>query len=145
MTKGGHARSGPAPDPGSQRQQTRAAGEWRDLDPAGRKGRTPPWPLPGEPDGWEARRWRALWRTPQAVVWEEQGLEVQVGLCVRSEAEAADRGASAPTRANALKFETDLGLNQVGMRANRWRIRAVPLRVVADRGGAATDLRGRLE
>lgn len=50
------------------------------IPAAGRKGAPPAWPLDVRPTPAEAKRWKALWARPQAVVWEAMSLEFEVAL-----------------------------------------------------------------
>jgi len=121
MASGGaRARSGPAPDPTALRRD-RDAGEWTILPAEGRQGATPEWPLP-EQTIREADLWDALWRKPQAIMWERYGQEYEVALYARrfSEAEAMDSRVNLSTLIRQMA--DSLGLTTPGMRANRWRI-----------------------
>lgn len=99
MPKGGaRARSGPAPSPDSLNRQ-RDGAEWVKLPSTGRKGDVPAWPTHmGDFDGDEERVWRRLWKTPQALVWEADGVHDTVALYVRSLCEAAKPDASTAVR-----------------------------------------------
>lgn len=117
---GARARSGPPPDPTALRRD-RDAGEWTILPADGRPGDPPVWPMP-EQSGREADLWEALWRKPQAIVWERNGLEFEVALYVRrfTEAELMD---SVVTLSTLVRQMGDsLGLTIPGLRANRWKI-----------------------
>jgi hypothetical protein len=121
MASGGaRARSGPAPDPTALRRD-RDAGEWTILPAEGRQGATPEWPLT-EQTIREADLWGALWRKPQAIMWERYGQEFEVALYVRrfSEAELMDSRVNLSTLIRQMA--DSLGLTTPGMRANRWRI-----------------------
>lgn len=121
MPKGGaRTRSGPPPDPDALRRE-RDAGEWTILPAEGRQGAMPDWPLPEQTDR-ETVLWEALWRKPQALMWERYGQELEVALYVRrlGEAEKADAGVSLGTLVRQMA--DSLGLTTPGMRGNRWRI-----------------------
>lgn len=120
MAKGGHARSGPAPDPSALRRD-RDKSEWIDLPRAGREGDTPEWPLP-DLFAVEAEMWEREWRRPQAVEWERNGQELEVALFVRAVSVAEGPKATAADRNVVQRKMTDLGLTTPGLRANRWRI-----------------------
>src|SRR6266511_4078941 len=87
---------GPPPKPdGLRRRRNRAPGmTW--LPAGGRQGEAPAWPLPGRHTAAEREAWAQLWRTPQAVAWEELGWARTVArycrLLVR--AERRDGGAA---------------------------------------------------
>lgn len=123
MPKGGaRARSGPAPDPAALRRD-RDAGEWTVLPAEGRGGATPDWPL-GEQAGREMELWGALWRKPQAIMWERFGQELEVALYVRRFAEAEAMESRVNLSTLVRQMADSLGLTTPGMRANRWRIDA---------------------
>ena len=137
MPRGGaRARSGPAPDPNAlRRDRLDDQAEWVELPAGGREGPTPEWPLEVEADEWERRYWAELWRTPQAVAWEQNGDQVAVAIYVRTAREAAKHDAPATTRTSLLRMRDALGLTVLGMRANRWRIGS------RERRAAAADRR----
>lgn len=120
MAKGGHARSGPPPDPNALRRD-RDQAEWLDLPAGGRDGDTPAWPLPDQLAG-ELDLWAKEWRRPQAVAWERNGQELEVALFVRALVVSEGPKASAADRNVVQRKMCDLGLTVPGLRANRWRI-----------------------
>jgi len=120
VTKGGHARSGPAPDPNALRRD-RDKGEWTELPAAGRVGEAPAWPLT-QPTGREIDLWEVEWRRPQAIIWERNGQELEVALFVRAVADAESPRASVAARTLVRQLMDSLGLSVPGMRSNRWRI-----------------------
>ncbi|MFD5675604.1 hypothetical protein [Streptomyces sp. NPDC127040] len=121
MPKGGaRARSGPAPDPTALRRE-RDAGEWTILPAEGREGAPPEWPLT-EPNERETELWAALWRKPQALMWERFGQEVEVALYARRLAEAEEPKSFVNLSTLVRQMSDSLGLTTPGMRANRWRI-----------------------
>ena len=129
MPKGGHARSGPPPDPNALRRE-RDKGDWVMLPAAGRPGDAPVWPLTGHTER-EAQLWGDLWRKPQALMWERNGQELEVALLVRNLALVEDP--RSPVNLGTLvrqQFDS-LGLTTPGLRANRWKIvAAVPAEAV---------------
>lgn len=111
---------GPAPTKNPRRGQ-RGRPDWRKLPAKGRKGRTPKWPLPGEPGDGVRALWADLWRTPQAVAWEDFGwtrVVARYALTVY----AAETGATAAVMAEARQLEDRLGLNPMAMRRLLWEI-----------------------
>jgi hypothetical protein len=136
MASGGaRARSGPAPDPTALRRD-RDAGEWTILPGEGRQGATPEWPLT-EQTIREADLWDALWRKPQAIMWERYGQEFEVALYVRrfSEAELMDSRVNLSTLVRQMA--DSLGLTTPGMRANRWRVDRAEEPVAQSKGTVA--------
>jgi hypothetical protein len=81
--------------------------------------------------------WARLWAKPQAVQWEQLGLDIEVALYVRRLIEAEAR--SAPLGASTLvrQLGDSLGLTVPGMRANRWRIEAEDAPAPSERRPAA--------
>lgn len=118
--KGGHARSGPQPDPNALRRE-RDSGEWVTLPAEGRVGDVPPWPLLGHSDR-EAELWALLWAKPQAVMWERDRQQIEVALYVRNLTLVELPGS--PVNAGTLlrQQSESLGLTTPGLRSNRWRI-----------------------
>lgn len=135
MTSGGaRGRSGPPKDPNSGRTEKSGIAFGR-LPAAGRKGRTPKFPLPPRwleftEDGQvtaasqriidrELELWRWAWRTPQACAWElphESWRINNVAMWVRTfvicegpEATAADKGA-------LHRFADSIGFSDAGLR-----------------------------
>lgn len=132
MPRGGHARSGPAPDPDSYRSLNR---DWVELPADGYDGDVPGWPF--EPNGqFELDLWSSLWRKPQAKMWAHLGLADQVAAYVRAYSESVLPEASAGLKTAVLRMETELGISIAGMRQNLWLI-APPKDVVqSDRPAA---------
>lgn len=120
MVSGGHARSGPPPDPNALRRQ-RDGADWVHLPAAGRTGEAPGWPL-SRPSPRELRLWVAEWKRPQAIVWEATGLVLEVALYVRQVATAERRTSTAAERTLVLRQMDSLGLTTGGMARNRWVI-----------------------
>ena len=114
MAKGGaRTRSGPPPDPN--------ADDWLTLPTAGRKSAAPLWPLPMS-NKRERELWAQLWSKPQAVAWEQLGLDLQVALYVRRFTEAEQRNTPANLSTLVRQMADSLGLTVPGLGSNRWRI-----------------------
>ena len=124
MPSGGHARSGPAPDPNALRRD-RDKIEWAHLPTAGRKGDPPPWPL-SEASKRELRLWAAEWQRPQALMWEADGQALEVALYVRAVVVAEGPKATAADRGLVLRQMDGLGLTQGGLARNHWIIDSRP-------------------
>lgn len=121
MTSGGaRARSGPPPDPKAIRNG-RAGADWIHLPAKGRTAEAPPWALTRATKR-ELALWAQLWATPQALMWEANGQELEVALYIRSLREAERAGASTSLRNLVLRQQTNLGLNQPGLAYNHWII-----------------------
>ena len=121
MGRGGHAKSGPAPDPTALRRDRKDDGEWVELPSAGRDGAPPQWPL-ADVFGAELDLWAKEWARPQAIMWERNGQELEVALYVRSITVSEGPKATAADRNVTQRKMTDLGLTVPGLRASRWKI-----------------------
>jgi hypothetical protein len=121
MPKGGaRTRSGPPPDPNALRRE-RDAGEWTELPGEGRLGEPPEWPLAGQSLR-ERELWRRLWCSPQALMWERYGQELEVALYVR-QLERFEQPRSPIILGTLVRQMADsLGLTTPGLRGNRWKI-----------------------
>lgn len=123
MASGGaRATSGPPPDPTALRRNRKSdAAGWQTLPAEGRLGPPPDWPLIDvQPREWDL--WRNLWTRPQAVMWEQLGLHLEVALLVRTLVEAELPGARTEVSKLARQYLESLGLTTPGMLRNRWRI-----------------------
>jgi hypothetical protein len=119
---GARTRSGPAPDPNALRRSRKddAAG-WTVLPNEGRTTPTPAWPAPTQTDR-EAELWTEMWATPQALIWERDGLRHYVAMFVRLLAEAEVEKASAENRKTVRMMYADLYLTSDAMARARIRI-----------------------
>lgn len=121
MTRGGaRVRSGPAANPNSLRQQ-RNQGDWISLPASGRSAPAPAWPLT-RPSTRERTLWARLWSRPQAIMWEQLGLDMEVAMHVRTLVRAEDPGAPMDARKVIAAQGNSLGLTVGGLSSNRWRI-----------------------
>lgn len=121
MPKGGaRTNSGPAPDPNALRR-SRDVGDWTTLPAEGREADAPEWPLYGR-NARELDLWDALWKKPQAVMWEQLGQETEVALYVRRFAEAERPDSPVNLSTLVRQMADSLGLTTPGLRNNRWRI-----------------------
>lgn len=122
MPSGGHARSGPPPDPNALRRDRADDKGWTTLPVGGFTGDIPEWPLPSQDEfGSEFALWMKLWRKPQAFMWSRLGLEQQIASYVRSFVESTEPGASAGLKTAVLRMEGELGISIVGMNGLRWK------------------------
>lgn len=125
MPKGGHANSGPPPDPNALRRD-RASDQagWTTLPGEGRIGEPPEWPLLQQTLR-EETLWRDMWARPQAVMWEKLGQQIEVAMFVRKLGEAELPKASVELQKVVRQYLDSLGLSVQGMLRNRWKIAAV--------------------
>lgn len=146
MPKGGaRSRSGPAPDPNALRRDRKSdAAGWLELPTEGRTDPAPEWPAPTK-TGREAELWAEMWATPQALVWERDGLRHYVAMFVRLLAEAEVEKASAENRKTVRMMYADLYLTSDSMA--RARIKIVDQADADDDSPApsnVTDIKNRL-
>jgi hypothetical protein len=145
MPSGGHARSGPQPDPNSLNSAKRGL-IFTALPAEGYDGEVPEFPLPAaqvfneyfedrrkirefDQGGTKARRerelalWAWAWTTPQACAWSLQpwrwptvAMWVRTfALCESAEASAADKG-------SLHRFADQIGMSPAGLKENGWKI-----------------------
>jgi len=110
---------GPAPSENARRRNKRSH-EFVRLPESGRKGRAPKFPLSTKPKKGRAERWRALWRKPQAIMWQRLALEETVAryLDIVLLAESGNLNAAAEAR----QLEDRLGLNAKALKSHGWII-----------------------
>lgn len=140
---GARSRSGPPPDPNALRRNRKDDAQWTTLPSEGRVGPTPDFPAPNQ-TGREAELWESMWRKPQAILWERDGLYELVALFVRQLAEAEVEKASAENRKTVRMLFADLWLTPDAMLRNRIRIDAVAAEVVDMKPAQSTGARARL-
>lgn len=140
---GARSRSGPAPDPNALRRNRKDDAQWMTLPSEGRVGPTPEFPAPNQ-TAREAVLWESMWRKPQAILWERDGLYELVALFVRQLAEAEVEKASAENRKTVRMLFADLWLTPDSMLRNRIRIGEVKAEVVEMKPAQSTGARGRL-
>lgn len=126
------AGTGPAPNPHARRRNARPA--FRRLPAAGRDTPPPAWPLGGRASKGELELWAELWRSPQAVAWEELGWVRTVARYARITIAAERPRAIAAVMSEARQLEDRLGLNPKAMRSLGWEISS--LEAVADHDDA---------
>lgn len=125
MTKGGHARSGPAKVPGS-RTSERAGYTLTALPNEGYRDE-----IPDLADYLlvvterHAELWRELWRTPQACAWSQERWRWPIVADLVMLRERADDPESPVGLATSIRqLRDDLGLSKAGLAANGWAIAA---------------------
>jgi hypothetical protein len=120
MRGGARARSGPPPERNAIRNG-RAGADWIRLPASGRKGESPAWSLTRATKR-ELALWADLWSTPQAIMWEGNGQELEVGLYVRAVRIAENPKARVGDRNLIPRLQEALGLSQPGLARNHWII-----------------------
>lgn len=140
--KGGHANSGPAPDPNAlRRDRPSDSAGWTTLPSAGRAGDAPAWPLTPATKR-ELVLWAREWTRPQAVMWEANGQEAEVAMYVRSLAFAEARNAPVASRTLVKQLQEALGISLPGLARLRWKIapvEAAQMRATGTEGPSAKD------
>lgn len=140
MKGGARANSGPPPDPTALRRDRKSdqAG-WTTLDAAGRKGKSPLWPL-GQQTDRERELWAREWKRPQAIEWERNGQELEVALYVRAVTAAEALDAPVAARTLVKQLQEALGLSLPGLLRLHWKIGAPEAK--ASRGAGARSVDG---
>jgi hypothetical protein len=126
MAKGGaRVRSGPAPDPNSERSERRGY-VLTALPSEGYAGPVPDFPLPGPSDR-EIEVWEWAWRTPQACAWSlasEAWRVRQVAEWVRLSVRCEAPDASASLVPHARAAADEIGFTTRGLQAMGWKVAA---------------------
>lgn len=135
MPSGGHASSGPPPDPNSLKTAKRGLA-FTALPAAGYRGVIPEYPLQtmGDAGEREGKLWTWAWRTPQAEVWAvEPWRQHAVAMWVRTAVICEGEGATAADKNSLHRFADQIGLTPAGMAFNGWKIAGgeVPARTAA--------------
>jgi hypothetical protein len=126
MARGGHARSGPRPDPTSGRSERRGI-RFDALPAEGHTGEAPEFPLPvmGGAGPRELELWAWAWRTPQAAAWSTQPWRWHaVAMWVRTAVICEGEGATAADKNSLHRFADQIGLSPAGLKENGWKIAA---------------------
>ena len=113
---------GPPPKPDGERVRRNASTfSWVDLPSSGRKGKPPKLP---EWRVWHPRTetwWAELWRTPQAVMWDQTGRSLHVMAAMMDDL-ISGRAEAAKVSAEMRQHEDRHGLNARSLMSLRWRI-----------------------
>lgn len=122
MTSGGaRNRSGPRPDPRSERSDSRGLA-FTSLPAEGHRGYVPVFPLP-DVSAREEELWKRLWKTPQAAAWaREKWRQHTVAMYVRVSVRAEDPDAPAGVLAQLHRFADQIGMTPAGLKENGWII-----------------------
>jgi hypothetical protein len=91
------------------------------LPSEGRTDPPPEWPI-ADVTGNELDMWGKLWKKPQALMWEIQGLDYAVALYVRTYFEAVEPKAVSGLKTAVLRMEGELGISLPGMKSLGWQI-----------------------
>lgn len=147
MPKGGHARSGPAPDPNSGRSDARGI-KFTALPAGGYGGAAPQFPLPPraifrweyedkrrfqvfDADATEAVKdrelelWAWVWSTPQACAWAQPSESWRlntIAMYVRTFVVCEGSDATAADKGSLHRFADDIGMTPAGLRVNGWSV-----------------------
>lgn len=112
---------GPAPKRPEQRRRPNSGVQLTPLPGDGRKGEIPDWPI-GKPSKGEQQLWAELWRTPQAVMWEQLGWTRVVARYARIVLASESDDASVALLAEVRQMEDRLGLSPMAMKRLGWDI-----------------------
>jgi hypothetical protein len=147
MPSGGHAQSGPPPDPNSLKSAKRGL-SLAALPAEGYQGDIPPFPLPKikvfeiyfedkqrvkEFDAEttaaryerEVELWAQTWRTPQAEAWAREPWRWQtIAMYVRTMVVCESGEATAADKNSVHRFADQIGMTPAGLAYNGWKIAA---------------------
>lgn len=124
--------------PNKNARRRNARPEWRQLPLAGRCGPPPVFPLAGRQSRALVELWGELWRSPQAVVWEELGWVRLVARYARLLLVAERADASASLLGEVRQLEDRLGLSPMAVKRLQWEIvPEAPAAADADDGSVA--------
>lgn len=129
---GARSRSGPPPDPSSERSERRGV-SFTALPAEGFSGEVPPWPLPrldvaegaDRVAARELELWEWAWRTPQACAWAtpaEVWRSQFVARWVRQAVVCESVGAKAGDHAQLHRYADEIGLTTAGLRLMGWKV-----------------------
>ncbi len=123
MPRGGHARSGPPPDPKSGRSERRGL-RFDALPAEGYDEEVPNFPLP-QMSSRESTLWDWAWTTPQAKAWSVEPWRWHtVAMWVRTAVVCEAGEATAADKNSLHRFADQIGLTPAGLKENGWRIAA---------------------
>jgi hypothetical protein len=165
MPSGGHASSGPAPDPNSLKSAKRGL-TFTALPAEGYVGDIPPYPLPkvkvydvyfedkvrhkdldqdATDDRYERELelWAWAWSTPMAAAWaREPWRQDSVAMWVRTRAVCESAEATAADKGSLHRFADQIGLTPAGLAYNGWKIAADQVATKrAEKAGSAEPAR----
>ena len=124
MSRGGaRNRSGPKPDPSSERSDRRGY-KLTALPAEGYAGAVPDFPLPNATER-EVEVWAQAWRTPQACAWSmpsESWRVSTVALWVRTKVRCEDLEAGAALLGHLHRFADQIGMTTAGLGEMGWRV-----------------------
>lgn len=121
MPSGGHASSGPPPDPNSLKSAKRGL-SFTALPAEGYTGEVPDFPLPQATDR-ELEIWAWAWSTPQAAAWaREPWRQDSVAMWVRTRVVCESAEATAADKGSLHRFADQIGLTPAGLAYNGWKI-----------------------
>lgn len=146
MPRGGHARSGPAPDPNALRRSRSNDPAWTKIPANIREGvEAPEWPLV-EPSDRELELWRSWWSLPVAAMWEESHALEYVAFTVRMFAEAEQPKARTEDRKSLRQMMADLYMTPDSQLRARIVIvgESAAVAAVPEPEAEVTDIRSRL-
>jgi hypothetical protein len=112
---------GPAPKRPEQRRRPNSGVQLVPLPSEGRKGAVPDWPI-GRPSKGERELWAELWRTPQAVMWEQLGWTRVVARYTRIVLASEMPDAMVSLLGEVRQMEDRLGLSPMAMKRLGWDI-----------------------
>lgn len=144
MPSGGHARSGPPPDPNSLKS-ARLGLTFTALPAEGHTGEAPEFPLP-DVTYHEQSLWLWAWKQPQAAAWAKEPWRwPNVALWVRTFVKCAAEDAKAAEVNSLHRLADEIGMTTTGLKLNGWKIAADQLAEKRADRPAPPSTRGRLK
>lgn len=146
MTSGGHARSGPAPDPRSGASDRKGL-TFKTLPSEGYKGEIPEFPQPIV-FGNELHYWNWAWRTPQAALWatpQWSWVTLAVADWCSAKAQAESPGAPVSVRAAIKALEAKILFDHAELIRAGYVIAADEIAEQRDSGPRRSGARARLK
>jgi len=139
------------PDPEAFRRDRKDDLSWTVLAVGQTVDQVPAWPLTGQ-SAREATLWAMYWAKPQAILWKQNGLEIEVGLFVRRLGEVELSGADASRHTLLFRQMEALLLTISSMHRVRVRIeppelapRKSSIRHLRDEQPRSSSIRSRLK
>jgi hypothetical protein len=123
MPSGGHARSGPPPDPNSLKS-AKLGLTFTTLPAEGYAGEAPDFPLPDCTYN-EKSLWLWAWKQPQAAAWAKEAWRwPNVAMWVRTFVRCSAENAKTADVNSLHRLADEIGMTTPGLKMNGWRIAA---------------------
>ena len=125
----------PIPDPNALRRDRKDDASWTTL-PSKVDVKLPAWPLVGQTER-EIELWEAIWKRPQALLWEQNSQQIEVALYVRRLGEVEVLGATASMHTLLQRLMESLLLTLPSMYKSHVKIAVDEIKGRTSKKGAA--------